>query len=172
VSEVSVVLAPAPSAATSEPVASLLDVRLHFGKTQALDGVSLAVPSGCMVGLIGPDGVGKSSLMALLAGARAVQEGKVKVLGGDMREQAHRKRVCPLIAYMPQGLGKNLYPTLSVEENLQFFGSLFGRSRSERRRRIDTLTRSTGLHAFLTRPAGKPLRRHEAKAGAVLRPHP
>jgi len=136
-------------------VASLVDVRLHFGKTKALDGVSLAVPSGCMVGLIGPDGVGKSSLMALLAGARAVQEGEVKVLGGDMREQARRKRVCPLIAYMPQGLGKNLYPTLSVEENLQFFGSLFGHSRSERRRRIDTLTRSTGLHAFLSRPAGK-----------------
>ncbi len=47
---------------------------------------------------------------------------------------------------MPQGLGKNLYPTLSVEENLQFFARLFGHDAAERRRRIDDLTRSTGLH--------------------------
>jgi ribosome-dependent ATPase len=136
-------------------VARLVDVRLHFGKTNALDGVSLDVPSGHLLGLIGPDGVGKSSLMSLLAGARAVQEGSVQVLGGDMSDSSHRKRVCPRIAYMPQGLGKNLYPTLSVEDNLQFFGSLFGHSAAERRRRIDLLTRSTGLHAFLARPAGK-----------------
>jgi ribosome-dependent ATPase len=136
-------------------VACLVDVRLHFGKTNALDGVSLDVPSGHLLGLIGPDGVGKSSLMSLLAGARAVQEGSVQVLGGDMSDSSHRKRVCPRIAYMPQGLGKNLYPTLSVEENLQFFGSLFGHSAAERRLRIDLLTRSTGLHAFLARPAGK-----------------
>src|SRR5690606_20247527 len=64
-------------------------------------------------------------------------------------------QVCPHIAYMPQGLGKNLYPTLSVEENLQFFGRLFGHGEAERRRRIDDLTRSTGLYPFLARPAGK-----------------
>ena len=108
-----------------------------------------------MVGLIGPDGVGKSSLLSLIAGARAVQAGSVQVLGGDMASKAHRDVVCPRIAYMPQGLGKNLYPTLSVEENLQFFARLFGHGGAERRRRIDELTRSTGLHAFLQRPAGK-----------------
>ncbi|HRM93453.1 MAG TPA: ATP-binding cassette domain-containing protein, partial [Alicycliphilus sp.] len=79
----------------------------------------------------------------------------VWVLGGDMRERSHRNRVCPRIAYMPQGLGKNLYPTLSVEENLQFFARLFGHDAPERRRRIDDLTHSTGLHRFLDRPAGK-----------------
>ncbi len=77
------------------------------------------------------------------------------VLGGDMADGRHRDEVCPRIAYMPQGLGKNLYPTLSVEENLQFFGRLFGHDATERRRRIDDLTRSTGLHPFLARPAGK-----------------
>jgi ribosome-dependent ATPase len=128
---------------------------LCYRKTPALDNISLDIPAACMVGLIGPDGVGKSSLLALLAGARAVQQGSLEVLGGDMAGRAHRDSVCPRIAYMPQGLGKNLYPTLSVEENLQFFGRLFGHDGVERRRRIDGLTASTGLQPFLTRPAGK-----------------
>ena len=139
----------------SPPVVRLQDVRQHYGATQALAGITLDVPAGRMVGLIGPDGVGKSSLLSLIAGARAVQAGSVQVLGGDLASKAHRDAVCPRIAYMPQGLGKNLYPTLSVEENLQFFARLFGHGGAERRRRIDELTRSTGLHAFLQRPAGK-----------------
>jgi len=137
------------------PVARLTSVSLRYGKTLALNAIDLEIPAGCMVGLIGPDGVGKSSLMALISGARAVQQGEVEVLGGDMRAARHRNRVCPAIAYMPQGLGKNLYPALSVEDNLQFFGRLFGHNAGERRRRIDELTKATGLHAFLDRPAGK-----------------
>ena len=137
------------------PVASLANVGLRYGKVVALDDITLDIPAGRMVGLLGPDGVGKSSLLALLAGARAVQQGSVEALGGDMASARHRTKVCPHIAYMPQGLGKNLYPTLSVEENLQFFGRLFGHQAAERRRRIDELTRSTGLTPFLTRPAGK-----------------
>ena len=146
----------APTAAASPtPVARTVGVRLRYGKTEALAGIDLDLPAGCMVGLIGPDGVGKSSLLALLAGARALQEGQVQVLGGDMAQRTHREAICPRIAYMPQGLGKNLYPTLSVEENLQFFARLFGHNAAERRRRIDELTRSTGLQPFLARPAGK-----------------
>lgn len=140
---------------TAPPVARLAGISLCYRKTPALDNISLDIPAACMVGLIGPDGVGKSSLLALLAGARAVQQGSLEVLGGDMAGRAHRDSVCPRIAYMPQGLGKNLYPTLSVEENLQFFGRLFGHDGVERRRRIDGLTASTGLQPFLTRPAGK-----------------
>jgi len=141
--------------AARSPVARLAGISLRYGKTLALDAVTLDIPTGCMTGLIGPDGVGKSSLLSLIAGARAVQQGTVAVLGGDMRRAGHRDAVCPRIAYMPQGLGKNLYPTLSVEENLQFFGRLFGHSSAERRQRIDELTASTGLRPFLTRPAGK-----------------
>ncbi len=137
------------------PVARLEHVTLRYGKTVALDDLSQDIPAGRMVGLIGPDGVGKSSMLALVAGSRAVQQGKVTVLGGDMADARHRDQVCPRIAYMPQGLGKNLYPTLSVEENLQFFGRLFGHDAGERRRRIDDLTRATGLAPFLDRPAGK-----------------
>jgi ribosome-dependent ATPase len=143
------------SGAPSGLVARLSGVSLRYAKTIALDAVDLAVPAGCMVGLIGPDGVGKSSLLALISGARRVQQGTVEVLGGNMQSRRHRDRVCPAIAYMPQGLGKNLYPALSVEDNLQFFGRLFGHNAVERRRRIDELTKATGLHAFLDRPAGK-----------------
>lgn len=141
--------------ASSAPVVKLSGVTLRYGKTLALDDISLDIPAGRMVGLIGPDGVGKSSLLALAAGSRAVQAGTVEVLDGDMASKAHRDAVCPRIAYMPQGLGKNLYPTLSVEENLQFFGRLFGHGEAERRRRIDSLTQSTGMASFLSRPAGK-----------------
>lgn len=141
--------------AAPAPVVKLSGVSLRYGKTLALDHVSLDIPAGRMVGLIGPDGVGKSSLLALIAGSRKVQDGTVQVLGGDMASKRHRDDVCPRIAYMPQGLGKNLYPTLSVEENLQFFGRLFGHGEAERRRRIDSLTRSTGMEPFLSRPAGK-----------------
>ena len=148
---------PAADVALSRPpfVAQLHEVGLRYGKALALDAVSVDLPAGCMVGLIGPDGAGKSSLLSLLAGARAVQEGSVQVLDGDMSLARHRDKICPHIAYMPQGLGKNLYPTLSVEENLQFFGRLFGHDAAERRRRIDQLTRSTGLFPFLPRPAGQ-----------------
>ncbi len=137
------------------PVASLSGVRLFHGRTRALDGIDLELPAGSLTGLIGPDGVGKSSLLALLAGAHAVQAGRVHVLGGDMADAGHRRAVCTRIAYMPQGLGRNLYGTLSIEENLQFFGRLFGHDRAERRRRIDELTKRTGLRAFLDRPVQK-----------------
>ncbi|MBP8866767.1 MAG: ribosome-associated ATPase/putative transporter RbbA [Propionivibrio sp.] len=137
------------------PVARLAGISLRYGRTLALDNVTLDIPAGCMAGLIGPDGVGKSSLLALLAGARTVQQGHLEALGGDMTTARHRNTVCPRIAYMPQGLGKNLYPTLSVEENLQFFGRLFGHNAAERRQRIDELTASTGLRPFLARPMGK-----------------
>ncbi|WP_454019919.1 ribosome-associated ATPase/putative transporter RbbA [Azospirillum sp. Marseille-Q6669] len=139
----------------ASPVARLRDVRLVYGKVRAIDGVSLDVPAGRVTGLIGPDGVGKSSLLSLMSGARALQEGTVEVLDGSMAQARHRRAVCPRIAYMPQGLGKNLYPTLSIAENLDFFGRLFGQGRAERRRRIADLTQSTGLAPFLDRPAGK-----------------
>ncbi|HYG89868.1 MAG TPA: ribosome-associated ATPase/putative transporter RbbA [Azospirillum sp.] len=149
--------APSPAAekAAAAPVARLRDVGLRYGTAHALDGISLDIPAGCMVGLIGPDGVGKSSLLSLIAGARKVQTGRVEVLGGDIAERQHRQAVGPRIAYMPQGLGKNLYPTLSVFENIDFFGRLFGQGRAERARRIADLVESTDLAPFVDRPAGK-----------------
>jgi ribosome-dependent ATPase len=137
------------------PVARLEAVSHRYAATSALDGVTLDVPAGCMVGLIGPDGVGKSTLLGVVAGAKRIQDGGVSVLGGDMTDPLHRDAVCPRIAYMPQGLGKNLYPDLSVKENIQFFARLFGQGRAERETRIAELLAATGLAPFADRPAKK-----------------
>lgn len=136
-------------------VASLKGVSHRYRKAVALDDVTLDIPSGAMAGIIGPDGVGKSTLLALVAGVRKIQSGTVNALGGDMRSSGHRRTCLSRIAYMPQGLGRNLYPTLSVFENLDFFGRLFGQGSAERKERIDDLLRSTGLDPFPDRPAGK-----------------
>ncbi|MBZ9567597.1 ribosome-associated ATPase/putative transporter RbbA [Modicisalibacter tunisiensis] len=136
-------------------VARLDGVSLHYRATTALDDVTLTLPAGCLVGVVGPDGVGKSSLLALLAGARRLQQGRVEVLGGDMAASAHRRAICRRIAYLPQGLGRNLYPSLSIAENLAFFARLFDLDAAERARRIGELTAATGLAPFVDRPAGQ-----------------
>ncbi len=134
---------------------SVRDVTHRYGKTVSLDNVSLDIPSGRMIGMIGPDGVGKSTLLAITAGVRKLQEGTATVLGGNIDDPAFRNTVASGIAYLPQGLGKNLYPTLSIFENIDFFGRLFGQSAEERAHRIDDLLASTDLEPFRHRPAGK-----------------
>ncbi|MFA5520303.1 MAG: ribosome-associated ATPase/putative transporter RbbA [Castellaniella sp.] len=136
-------------------VAHIRGLRQAYGPTTALDGIDIDIPARRLVGVIGADGVGKSSLLTILAGARKIQEGRVEVLGTDLRDRAQREQACRRIAFMPQGLGRNLYPSLSIEENLQYIASLFGLSALQRRERIDTLTQRTGLYSFLDRPAGK-----------------
>ena len=136
-------------------IAKLSGVSHHYGDVIALEGISLNIPSGCMVGFIGPDGVGKSTVLALISGVRIIQNGSVEVFGGDMSGSRYRECVCPRIAYMPQGLGKNLYMSLSVFENIDFFGRLFGQKKEERKERIEELMESTGLLPFKDRPAGQ-----------------
>ncbi|PTM48651.1 ribosome-associated ATPase/putative transporter RbbA [Phreatobacter oligotrophus] len=143
---------------TLEPAvlaARLRGVSHVFKKKRALDDITLDFPTGRMLGLIGPDGVGKSTLLSLIAGARKVQQGYVEALGANMSSARERNGVGPRIAYMPQGLGKNLYPTLSVFENIDFFGRLFGHAKAERERRIHDLLVSTGLGPFRDRAVGK-----------------
>ena len=125
-----------------------------YGKTRALSDIELSLPAGQIYGFIGPDGVGKSTLLGLISGVREVQTGDVTTLDGDMRNARQRSKTSPRIAYMPQGLGKNLYMDLTVRENLEFFGRLFGQKKSERAHRIDRLVQATGLAPFTKRPAG------------------
>ena len=143
------------SQSAGKPVVSIKDVTHRYGKVVALDGISLDIPSGIMVGIVGPDGVGKSTLMALIAGSKKLQQGKVTVLDGDIADVRHRRVVCPQIAYMPQGLGKNLYLELSVYDNVDFMAQLFGLSAAERPAKVKELLDATGLGPFPERPAGK-----------------
>jgi len=136
-------------------VARVEAVSHRYGATIALDDVTIEVPARKMVGVIGPDGVGKSTLLALISGVRTIQSGKVIVFDQNVANRAHLKSIRGRIAYMPQGLGRNLYPTLSVFENIDFFGRLFGQSASERRARITELLTATALDPFEDRPAGK-----------------
>ncbi len=140
---------------TDSIVARLNGVSHRYGATVALDDVTIEIPARKMVGVIGPDGVGKSTMLALISGVRMVQSGKVIVFDGDVSEGAHLKGLRARIAYMPQGLGRNLYPTLSVFENIDFFGRLFGQSATERRAKITELLTATALDPFENRPAGK-----------------
>ncbi|MDK4685124.1 ribosome-associated ATPase/putative transporter RbbA [Kingella negevensis] len=134
---------------------SIQSLSHRYGKVLALDNVSLTIPRGVTVGLIGPDGVGKSTLLSLIAGVRIIQNGSVNILSGDIAHAKTRHELSHRIAYMPQGLGKNLYPTLSVYENIDFHARLFGLTAAERKKRIQRLLDATGLAPFPQRAAGK-----------------
>jgi ribosome-dependent ATPase len=141
--------------AVGASVVQFTNVNHRYGAAVALDGISLEVPGQKMIGLVGPDGVGKSTLLAIVAGVRTIQSGNVRVLGGNIADARFRDEVASRIAYLPQGLGKNLYPTLSIAENVDFFGRLFGQSAEEREWRMADLLASTDLTPFRDRPAGK-----------------
>ena len=140
---------------TGEPIARVKKVSHRYGATVSLADVSIDIPSRIMVGVIGPDGVGKSTLLGLIAGVKKIQDGEVVVFDKSIADQETLREMRGRIAYMPQGLGRNLYPTLSVFENIDFFGRLFGLSATERRAKIDELLTATSLEKFEARPAGK-----------------
>ena len=139
----------------SIPAIEIKGVRHAYGAVVALEDIALSLPGGTTIGLIGPDGMGKSTLLAIIAGVKRIQQGNVSVLGTDLRDRRQREAFLPRIAYMPQGLGRNLYPTLSVYENIDFFGRLFGMEAAARGARIERLLLATGLTPFSDRAAGK-----------------
>jgi len=117
----------------AEPFAvEVSEVTYRYGKVTALADIGLSVRAGNATALVGPDGVGKSTLLALIAGVRRLQAGSIRTLGGDIASRTHRDDIMARIAYMPQGLGRNLYPSLSVAENIDYFGRLFGQSATDR----------------------------------------
>ncbi len=140
---------------TDAAIAKVTNVSHRYGASIALADVTIDIPARIMVGVIGPDGVGKSTLLALIAGVRKIQQGEVAVFDKDVSDRGNLREIRGRIAYMPQGLGRNLYPTLSVFENIDFFGRLFGQSESERRAKITELLTATAMEKFEARPAGK-----------------
>ena len=136
-------------------IARAKNVSHRYGATVALADVSIDIPARIMVGVIGPDGVGKSTLLGLIAGVKKIQQGEIAVFDKNVVDQKTLREIRGRIAYMPQGLGRNLYPTLSVFENIDFFGRLFGQGAEERRARITELLTATAMEKFEARPAGK-----------------
>ena len=136
-------------------IVSCRDLSFSYGSVKVFEDFSFQIPEGCITGIIGPDGAGKSTLLSLISGTRALQQGTLEVLETDFRNSKRRTAVMERMAYMPQGLGKNLYFSLTVEENLTFFASLYSGDKESNRRRIALLTEATGLEKFLQRPAGK-----------------
>ena len=116
----------------------------RYKKLVAVNDVQLTIRPGEIYGLIGPDGSGKSSLMKAIAGVLAFEGGVVKVLGTSIDSEATAERVKPRIGFLPQGLGLNLYPELSVEENIDFFARLrlvAEQALAERKARLLAITR-------------------------------
>ncbi|NNM99210.1 MAG: ABC transporter ATP-binding protein [Candidatus Eremiobacteraeota bacterium] len=121
----------------------------RFAATTAVDRLSLDVASGEIFALVGPDGAGKTTLMRLVCGALAADEGRALVDGVDVISQT--ARVQSAIGYMPQRF--SLYPDLSVMENLRFYGEIFGIPRSDFETRARSLLADFALDAFADRLA-------------------
>jgi len=123
----------------------------RFARVDAVRGVSFSVRRGEIFGLIGPDGAGKTSIMQILAGVLRPHGGAASVEGMDV--VAASERVKDRVGYMPQGLGSNLYDSLTVHENIEFFRDLRNLPADVYRRNRAELLEVTRLAPFLERRA-------------------
>ena len=126
-----------------------------YGKVTAVDGVDLVVQPGEIYGLIGPDGAGKSSLMKALAGVLTFDTGSVTVFNRPVSTEAEAERVKARMGFMPQGLGLNLYPELSIDENIDFFARLRLVAKDDLNKRKQRLLEVTRLDRYRDRPMKK-----------------
>ena len=136
----------------SIPVVRVSGFCKRYRRHVAVQGVDLTIRKGEMYGLIGPDGAGKSSLMKAIAGVLAYDGGAVEVFGVKVDSEQAAERIKHRIGFLPQGLGLNLYPELSIEENIDFFARLRlvpERDLADRKARLLAMTR---LDRFRDRP--------------------
>lgn len=134
-----------------DPVIEVQNVSKHYKSVHALESVSLEVKQGQIFGLIGPDGAGKSTLIHIIAGVLSFRDGKVKVLGNDMRKDPEKIKTS--IGFLPQGLGLSLAQELSVEENIDYFSDINRLDKKTARERKEILLKGTALEPFRDRPA-------------------
>lgn len=128
---------------------SFKELSKRYGTVEALRSVSLTVNEGELVGLIGPDGAGKTTLMRILASLLLPDSGEARVAGFDVRGEY--KEVRKRIGYMPGRF--SLYPDLTVEESVTFFASLYGTSPAEGYSLVSDIYEQ--LAPFANRRAGK-----------------
>lgn len=127
------------------------DFHKRYRDVSAVSGINLSVNQGEMVGLLGPDGAGKSSLMKALAGIMSYEAGSIDVLGIRLDSETAAEQVKHRIGFMPQGLGLNLYPELTVEENIDFFAELRLVPKATLKQRKQRLLAMTRLDKFRQR---------------------
>jgi ABC-2 type transport system ATP-binding protein len=120
-----------------------------FGDFHAVDGLNLQVHAGEMVGLVGPDGAGKTTAIRLMCGALQPTSGTIRIAGYEVPGQVEKAR--EQIGYLAQRFG--LYGDLSVQENIEFFGEVFDLPEDELKRRSAELLEFAGLGDFVDRPA-------------------
>lgn len=127
------------------------DLTRRFDALTAVDRLTLAVEQGEIFGLVGPDGAGKTTTLRMLCGLMDPTEGSATVAGHDVRHSA--REVKDRIGYMAQRFG--LYGDLTVEENMAFYGDLFGVVGEERERLTSRLLAMTRMEPFRRRQAGR-----------------
>lgn len=137
---------------TSPPVIRVSGFRKSYGALAAVQDVALSVAKGEMYGLIGPDGAGKSTLMKAIAGVLAYDDGAVEVFGQKIDSEQSAESVKSRLGLMPQGLGLNLSPDLSVEENIDYFAKVRLVPTDELAQRKDRFLKMTRLDEFRSRP--------------------
>ena len=128
---------------------SVRNVRLSYGKIQALKDVSLEVEEGSLFGIIGPDGAGKTSLFRIMTTLIVPDSGSAQVCGYDtVKDMMEIRR---LVGYMPGHF--SLYQDLTVEENLSLFASVFNTTVQENYSLVEDIYRQ--IEPFRKRRAGK-----------------
>jgi ABC-2 type transport system ATP-binding protein len=156
-----------PPAPTGDEVVVVEDVSVQFADQLAVDGISLIVPAGTILGVIGPSGSGKTTTIRVLTGALTPTSGTVRVLGEEPRK--FRRQTRERIGYMPQSF--TLYRDLTVRENVDFVGSLFGMLFRSRRRRTREVLELVDLWDVRSRRAGRlsgGMQRRLELAGALV----
>ena len=132
------------------PSLCLRGLRKRFGKRKALDGIDLTLEGPQIVGMVGPDGAGKTSLLRAIAGLLEITADEARVLGFELRGEVRALKA--QIGYVPQSF--SLHRDLSVSENLRFTARLHRLGDAEFARRVQPLLMRTGLLPFLNRSAG------------------
>ncbi|WP_029407479.1 ATP-binding cassette domain-containing protein [Thiomicrorhabdus sp. Milos-T2] len=127
------------------------DFSKSYKKIQAVDDISLSIQTGEIYGLIGPDGAGKSTLMQAVAGVLRFNSGQIRVFDQLIDSDKSAEKIKHSLGFMPQGLGLNLYPDLSIEENIDFFANLRGVSSETLQQRKKMLLEVSNLNKFKDR---------------------
>ncbi|MGC8768056.1 ATP-binding cassette domain-containing protein [Calditerrivibrio sp.] len=134
---------------------SIYNLKKNYKKLTALKNVTLTIPKNKLTCIVGPDGAGKSTLLKIIAGVLTFDEGELYINDKKIMKISEMEDFKDKIAFMPQGLGLNLYQNLSIEENIDFFASLHDLDKNKAAKRKETLLKITNLYRFKEREVSK-----------------